>query len=110
MKRNAIGLILTLGLLAVSPLAARSSPNIDCQPLVIYDVSGFGIAGPLHQHLAVYSDGMTSVSSLVLTRSTVPGAMSVAQTSSSPASTVSLPAATQLPSPVSMVGASRRCK
>lgn len=42
----------------------RGANPIDCEPLVIYDVSGHGIAGPVHQHLAVYSDGLTSISSL----------------------------------------------
>ncbi|MDH3254511.1 MAG: hypothetical protein OEM62_05925 [Acidobacteriota bacterium] len=37
---------------------------IDCEPLVVYDISGYGIGGAIHEHLAVYSDGLASVASL----------------------------------------------
>ncbi len=42
---------------------ARSNP-IDCEPLVVFDVSGYGIAGMIHQHFVVYSDGLASLSAL----------------------------------------------
>ena len=66
MKRIWIPAVALLGLLLASPLSAQTSLEIDCQPLVVYDISGHGIAGPIHQHLAVYSDGLTTISSLVL--------------------------------------------
>lgn len=34
---------------------------IDQEPVLFFDVSGFGIGGPLHSRLAVYSDGTVMV-------------------------------------------------
>jgi len=39
------------------------SDPIDCEPLLVYDVSGHGIAGPIHKSLMLYSDGLVSYSS-----------------------------------------------
>jgi hypothetical protein len=36
--------------------------SIDQEPLVIYDVSGFGLAGPIHERLSLYSSGLASYS------------------------------------------------
>lgn len=44
--------------------AAGDCPNIfESEPLVVYDVSGFGLGGPIHRHLAVYDNGLASMSS-----------------------------------------------
>ena len=34
----------------------------DQEPMLFFDVSGFGLGGPIHQRLAVYSSGLTSIS------------------------------------------------
>lgn len=69
MQQKAMALSSTSGLLFVSPIStALYSEETGCEPLVIYDVSGNGIGGPIHLHLVVYSDGLTSISSLVITQ------------------------------------------
>ncbi len=69
MQQKAIALSSTPGLLFVSPIStSRYGEEADCEPLVIYDVSGNGIGGPIHLHLVVYSDGLASISSLVITQ------------------------------------------
>ena len=35
----------------------------DQEPTLFYDVSGFGFGGPIHLRLAVYTNGLTSISS-----------------------------------------------
>ena len=67
-QRTSINIALVLAtilmLLPTHPLDAAnpSSQSIDCQPLVIYDVCGYGYAGRTMLHLAVYSNGEASVS------------------------------------------------
>jgi hypothetical protein len=51
--------VLSALIVASGAMAASAIHN---EPLVIYDVSGHGIAGPIHQHLAVYSSGLASFS------------------------------------------------
>jgi hypothetical protein len=47
------------------PAAAAPCPNtLEQEPLLIYDVSGYGLAGVIHQHLAVYDNGVVSISSV----------------------------------------------
>ncbi len=69
MQQKSIALSSTPGLLFMSPIStARYGEEAGCEPLVIYDVSGNGIGGPIHLHLVVYSDGLTAISSLVVTQ------------------------------------------
>lgn len=42
--------------------AIADGTPIDQEPLLIYDVSGFGFGGPIHKHLTVYSNGLCTVS------------------------------------------------
>jgi hypothetical protein len=56
--------------LAVTPPAALDSaaPQGGCvnlfpqEPLIVFDISGFTLTGMLHQHFAVYSSGLVSIS------------------------------------------------
>lgn len=59
-KAIAAGLACSL-LVASSATATGTLKN---EPMVIYDSSGFGVAGQIHEHLAIYSSGLTSMSSL----------------------------------------------
>lgn len=67
----ALALLLALAIAAftVGPASATtiSYGELDCEPLVDYDVSGSTFTGPVHQHLTVYSNGLVSVSSMSLT-------------------------------------------
>jgi hypothetical protein len=51
---------------AMGGAAKGSFGQMDIEPLVIWDISGRGIAGPIHQHLAVYSSGLVSRSAVSL--------------------------------------------
>ncbi len=45
--------------------AAGGSGALDQEPLLVHDVTGFGFAGNLiHRHLAVYDNGVVSISSV----------------------------------------------
>lgn len=69
MQQKPIALSSTPGLLFLAPISeAAYGAEAGCEPLVIYDVSGNGIGGPIHLHLVVYSDGLTAISSLVVTQ------------------------------------------
>ncbi|QDU84796.1 hypothetical protein Pla163_19100 [Planctomycetes bacterium Pla163] len=47
------------------PLSATLCPNtLDQEPLLMYDVSGYSLTGVIHQHLAVYDNGVVSISSV----------------------------------------------
>ncbi|HKE01616.1 MAG TPA: hypothetical protein VKE69_11445 [Planctomycetota bacterium] len=48
---------------APSTTPAPCSRVFPQEPVVVYDVTGFTLAGPLHIHLAVYSNGLASISS-----------------------------------------------
>jgi hypothetical protein len=67
-KRTSIRFILVMVsifmlLSATSLTAAKpSSQSVDCQPLLIYDICGYGLAGPTQLHLTVYSNGVASIS------------------------------------------------
>ena len=43
---------------------ACTSNVVRREPIVMYDVTGYNLAGPVHGRLVVYNDGVTSVSSL----------------------------------------------
>jgi hypothetical protein len=72
----ALGVVAGFGLAMVAISAPRGSAvagdarglgtmpafSIDQEPLVIYDVSGFGLAGPIHHRLSLYSSGLASIS------------------------------------------------
>lgn len=45
---------------AIAPCAN----TLEQEPLLMYDVSGFGLAGVIHRHLAVYDNGVVSISSV----------------------------------------------
>ena len=78
MKRHSL-ITLTLaaavGVFAAAAIAQPEAPlvqgqiappgSIDCEPVLFYDVTGGTLAGAVHMHLAVYSDGMSSISSSV---------------------------------------------
>lgn len=46
-----------------SPAALAPAPcpnDFDQEPLVMYDVSGYGLAGLIHQHVCVYDNGLVT--------------------------------------------------
>lgn len=59
-------LSITTGIICALLVAstAMAAGTLNNEPMVFYDTSGHGIAGPIHEHLAVYSSGLTSHSSL----------------------------------------------
>ena len=48
--------------LSFTPHAAVDNPLVR-EPIVFWDISGFTLTGPLHSRLAVYNDGLASISS-----------------------------------------------
>ena len=48
---------------APTPAAADCENVFAVEPLVIFDVSGYSLGGAIHQHLAVYNNGLASISS-----------------------------------------------
>jgi hypothetical protein len=45
------------------PAFALCSNTLPQEPVLMYDVSGFGLGGQIHLHLGVYSNGLVSISS-----------------------------------------------
>lgn len=68
------GLVVGAGLagLAVSSIGAPAPDDsivvpvqfaLDQEPLIVYDISGFGLAGPIHRHFTLYTSGLATISS-----------------------------------------------
>jgi hypothetical protein len=61
---------LAVPFLAVPPSPARGTAPAPCannlmqEPVLVYDVTGFTLTGLIHRHLAVYNNGVASISSV----------------------------------------------